>query len=63
MERLERIRNRQLARLLAHLERTGQLTLELEKDMKRAYRFIFEDVAELLKSRHDREGKNGRRTA
>ncbi len=48
MEELERIRNRQLARLLSHLEKTQQLTPGLEVDIKRAYRFVFEDVAALV---------------
>ena len=49
MDKVENLKNRQLARLLTHLERTGQLTVELEKDLKRAYRFAFDDVATLLK--------------
>jgi len=48
MEKVEKLKNRQLARLLSHLERTGQLTVELEKDLKRAYRYAFEDVETLL---------------
>lgn len=48
MDSVEKLKNRQLARLLTHLSRTGQLTVELEKDLKRAYRFAFEDVATLL---------------
>jgi len=41
-------KNRQLARLLSHLERTGQLTVELEKALKRSYRYAFEDVETLI---------------
>ena len=48
MDKVERLKNRQLAKLLTHLERTGQLTVELEKDLKRAYRFAFEDVETLI---------------
>ena len=48
MDKVEKLHKRQLARLLSHLEKTGQLTLELEKDLKRAYRFAFEDVETLL---------------
>jgi len=54
---LEKIRNRQLARFLAHLQKTGQLTVELEKDIKRAYRFVFEDVEEAVGT--DKDKKNG----
>ena len=48
MDKVEKLKNRQLAKLLTHLERTGQLTIELEKDLKRAYRFAFEDVETLI---------------
>lgn len=54
---LEKIKNRQLARLLSHLEKTGQLTFSLEKDIKRAYRFFYEDMAKIVQG-HDKE-KNG----
>jgi len=57
MEEIERLRNRQLARLLSHLEKTGQLTPSLEKDMKRSFRYVFEDIASLFK-RHDKENKD-----
>jgi len=55
---LEKLKNRQLARLLDHLKKTGQFTVSLEKDLKRAYRFAFEDVKILL-HRIDKEKKNG----
>ncbi len=58
MDPVEKLKNRQLARLLSHLQKTGQLTLELEKDLKRAYRFAFEDVATLLQG-IDKEKKDG----
>jgi len=58
MDKVEKLKNRQLARLLDHLTRTGQLTVSLEKDLKRAYRFAFEDVAALLQ-RIDEEKKDG----
>jgi len=48
MDKVEKLKNRQLARLLTHLERTGQLTVELEKDLKRSFRFAFEDVETLI---------------
>jgi glutamine synthetase adenylyltransferase len=46
---IERLHKRQLARLLSHLEKTGQLTPELVQDLKRAYGFVFEDIKNLLK--------------
>jgi len=58
MDNVEKLKNRQLAKLLTHLERTGQLTVELEKDLKRAYRFAFEDVETLIKGL-DTESNNG----
>ena len=58
MEEVTRLRNRQLARLLSHLEKTGQLTVELEKDIKRAYRYAFEDIENLL-TRLGKESING----
>jgi len=58
MDEVTRLHKRQLARLLSHLERTGQLTVELEKDLKRAYRYTFEDIENLLK-RHGMETENG----
>jgi hypothetical protein len=54
---LEKIKNRQLARLLNHLKKTGQLTPGLESDMKRAYRFFYEDMIAAIQG-HDKE-KNG----
>jgi len=56
---IEKIRTRQLARFLTHLEKTGQLTPGLESDVKRAYRFIFEDVETVIKGR-DKEILNGK---
>lgn len=43
-EDIDRIHRRQVARLLAHLERTGQLTPEMEGDIKRSFGFVFQDV-------------------
>ena len=57
MEEIERLRNRQLARLLSHLEKTGQLTPSLEKDMKRSFRYVFEDITNLFK-RQDKENED-----
>jgi hypothetical protein len=49
MESVEKLKNRQLARLLSHLDKTGQLTVELEKTLKRSFRYTFEDVEALVK--------------
>ena len=57
MDEINRLHKRQLARLLTHLKKTGQLTLELEKDLKRSFGFVFEDVTNLF-ARHDGEIKN-----
>lgn len=54
--RLEQIRNRQLARFLNHLKKTNQLTPELEKDVKRAYNFAFQDIETLI-SGEDKENE------
>lgn len=53
---IQKIRTRQLARFLTHLEKTGQLTPGLESDVKRAYRFAFEDIESAIKG-HDKEIK------
>ena len=44
MDRIRQIRNRQQARFLTHLKKTGQLTPGLESDVKRAYTYFEEDV-------------------
>jgi len=55
-----KLKNRQLARLLTHLERTGQLTVELEKTLKRSFRYTFEDVEALVQRLGlDKENKDG----
>lgn len=53
LSQIEKIRNRQLARFLAHLEKTGQLTPGLESDVKRSFRFVFEDIETAIG--HDKE--------
>jgi len=58
MDKVNKLKNRQLAKLLTHLERTGQLTVELEKDLKRSFRFAFEDVETLIHEL-DTENKDG----
>lgn len=57
LNRLDKIKNRQLARFLTHLKKTGQLTPELESDVKRAYRYFREDVETLIQG-HDKENGN-----
>ena len=42
--KIDRIHRRQVARLLDHLQRTGQLTPAMESDIKRSFGFVFEDV-------------------
>ncbi len=44
MDSITKIHKRQLARFLDHLKRTGQYTPELEKDIKRSFGYVFEDV-------------------
>jgi len=58
MNEIERLHKRQLARLLSHLEKTGQLTMELEKDLKRSFHYVFEDIENLIK-RQGKEKTNG----
>jgi len=41
---IQKIHRRQLARLLFHLEKTGQITSRLEKDIKRSFGFTFADI-------------------
>jgi hypothetical protein len=61
MDCLEKIRNRQLARLLTHLQKTGRLTIELEKDLKRAYRYVFEDIETIINNNGlDKDNKSDR---
>jgi ribosome assembly protein YihI (activator of Der GTPase) len=56
---VEKLKNRQLAKLLTHLEQTGQLTIELEKTLKRSFRYAFEDVETLIQRLGlDKEDKN-----
>ena len=60
---INRIHKRQTARLLDHLERTGQLTDELRSDILRSHGFIFEDVrAEMdrIKQGHGKETENAK---
>lgn len=58
MERLEQIRKRQTARLLEHLERKGQLTVELRADILRSFGYTFQDVAALMECGKQGDGKD-----
>lgn len=62
MDRIEQIRNRQTARLLKHLEATGQLTDELRSDLLRSMGYIFEDVQDAIKTKTG-DGKDEHGTA
>lgn len=53
-ERLIQIHKRQVAKFLCHLDRCGVLTPALEKDVKRAYGFVFGDVQDAVHE-HDKE--------
>lgn len=58
LSQLKKIRNRQLARFLDHLKKTGQFTSALEKDVKRSYGFVFGDIEILLQGQDkDNSGK------
>jgi len=48
MDKLRKIRNRQQARFVKHLERTGQYSPALEKDVVRSFGFFEEDVAAMM---------------
>ena len=56
MEQIEQIRKRQTARLLDHLERTGQLTPELRSDLLRSFGYVFEDVATAIRALREQQG-------
>jgi len=57
MDRIKQIRNRQQARFLTHLKKTGQLTPGLESDVKRAYSFFEEDIETAIQG-NDKEYTN-----
>jgi hypothetical protein len=59
--RIEKITNRQLARFLNHLEKTGSLTPELEGDVKRAYRFFRIEMESLMRG-NDKENEDEHRS-
>jgi hypothetical protein len=52
---IDKIHRRQVARILDHLSKTGQLTPELASDIKRSYGFAFEDVKSAIKQGNDKE--------
>ena len=60
MDKIRKIRNRQQARFLTHLQRTGQLTPGLESDVKRAYSFFEQDIEEAITG-NDKETEDERR--
>ena len=61
MDTLRKIRNRQQARFLNHLERTGQLTEGLATDVKRAYTFFEDDVQTAIQG-NDKETQHDNHT-
>ena len=60
MDAIRKIRNRQQARFLTHLTKTGQLTPGLESDVKRAYSFFEEDVTAAIQG-NDKENTDDQR--
>jgi hypothetical protein len=57
-EQINRIHKRQVARMLDHLDRTGQLTPELATDIKRSFGYVFEDVKTVIKQGQSKEVTN-----
>jgi hypothetical protein len=57
MDQIEHIRKRQTARMLANLERTGQLTPALRCDILRSLGFIFDDVTTAVEGLKQGQGK------
>jgi hypothetical protein len=55
---IERIRKRQTARLLDHLERTNQLTPELRTDLLRSLGYVFEDIENAVHGQKQGDGKD-----
>lgn len=58
MEAIDKIRKRQTARLLDHLERTKQLTPELRADLLRSFGYVFEDIAAAVETKQGATGKD-----
>ena len=59
MDRLQQIRQRQTARLLAHLERTGKLTPELRADILRSFGYTFDDLTQALQAEAGARNQHG----
>ena len=57
---IRNIHRRQVARLLDHLKRTDQYTVELEKDIKRSFGFAFQDVEAAIIQGKDKETEDDR---
>jgi hypothetical protein len=57
-EQINRIHKRQVARMLDHLERTGQLTPSLATDIKRSFGFVFEDIKTAIKQGQCKEDED-----
>jgi hypothetical protein len=57
-EQINRIHKRQVARMLDHLDRTGQLTPALATDIKRSFGYVFEDVKTAIKQGQGKEDPN-----
>jgi hypothetical protein len=57
-EQINRIHRRQVARMLDHLDRTGQLTPELATDIKRSFGYVFEDVKTAIKQGQGKEDED-----
>ena len=58
MEAIDKIRKRQTARLLDHLERTKQLTPELRADLLRSFGYVFEDIAAAVETKQGAGSKD-----
>ncbi len=56
--KLDKIHRRQVARFLDHLRDRGRLTLPLEKDIKRSFGFVFQDVADAINTGPDKETRS-----
>ncbi len=54
MNEIDRIHRRQVARLLDHLKDKGELTPELESDIKRSFGFVFKDVHRAVRQGTDK---------
>ena len=62
MDKIDKIHKRQIARLLAHLKRTGQYSVELEKDLKRSFGYTFQDIHDAVNPGNDKDNEDGTRS-